>query len=287
MTPHRWLVGITLFVALVASGCEHCCKKRSACPPPCTGGPPGPIMGNPNLGNPNLPPQNISPYPPSSSNLQPEVLLPTNPPTKSSYVAPAPTRNQVVLGEPEFKTSTAPAEPKKPLVVAPPAAADEQPSSPLPAGIAGFAQVKDGVSNGLRPHLDGIDWLKAKGYKNVVFLRSGKEDDSSDRKQFENRGLKYQSLTIAPATITPTLVMEFNRLVNDADSRPIFVYDVDGKRAGAMWYLYFRTSELLDDDQSRVRAGRFGLKDKSDVEQTQLWTAVQKYLSERDPSSER
>jgi len=200
-------------------------------------------------------------------------------------VATPPKRNQVVLGEPQINAAAAPPEQKKsPVLVPQPAPTDEPSASALPAGIAAFAQVKEGVNNGLRPHLEGIDWLKAKGYKNVVFLRSGNEDDSSDRRQFENRGLKYQSLTIAPATINPALVTEFNRLVNDADGRPIFVYDIDGKRAGAMWYLYFRTSEMLDDDQSRVRAGRFGLKDKGDAEQTQLWTAVQKYLSERNPN---
>ncbi len=280
MTPRLWLVSIAVFVALNSSGCQHCCK-RSACPPPPTGGPPGPIMGSP-----TLPPQNISP--PASTNLKPEVLLPSTPPNNSSYVVPPPTRNQVILGEPEFAAPAAALEQKKsPVLAPPPASVDESTASALPAGIAAFAQVKEGVNNGLRPHLEGIDWLKAKGYKNVVFLRSGNEDDSSDRKQFANRGLKYQSLTVAPATISPALVTEFNRLVNDADGRPIFVYDVDGKRAGVMWYLYFRTSEMLDDDQSRVRAGRFGLKDKGDVEQTQLWTAVQKYLSERNPSSER
>jgi protein tyrosine phosphatase (PTP) superfamily phosphohydrolase (DUF442 family) len=276
MTPRLWLVSIAACLIFNSIGCQHCCK-RSAAPPP-TGGPPGPIMGSP-----NLPPQNISPYPPASTDLKPEVLLPSTPPNKSAYVVPPPSRNQVILGEPEFNAPAAPPEQKKSPVLVPAQAAIDE-TSALPAGIAAFAQVKDGVSNGVRPHLDGIDWLKAKGYKNVIFLRSGKEDDSSDRKQFENRGLKYQSLTIAPTTISPALVTEFNRLVNDADGRPIFVYDIDGKRAGAMWYLYFRTSEMLDDDQSRVCAGRFGLKDKGDAEQTQLWTAVQKYLSERNPT---
>lgn len=150
-------------------------------------------------------------------------------------------------------------------------------------GIASFTQVKEGVSNGRRPDLDGLDWLQGKGHKTVLFLRSGAEDDSSDRKQVEKRGLKYRSLTVMPETINPDLVTEFNRLVNDADGRAIYVYDLDGKRAGVMWYLYFRTSEMLSHDEAILRAGRIGSKDKGDAEQTQLWTAVQRYLKERNP----
>jgi protein tyrosine phosphatase (PTP) superfamily phosphohydrolase (DUF442 family) len=155
------------------------------------------------------------------------------------------------------------------------------PSSPLPVGISSFAQVKEGVSAGLRPDLDGLDWLQSKSYKTIVFLRNGKDDDSSDRKQVEKRGMRYIGMTVAPDTITPATVAEFNRLVNDPDGRSLFVYDVDGKRSGVMWYLYFRTSEMLSDEQARLRAGRYGLKEKGDAEQVQLWTAVQKYLAER------
>ena len=50
-----------------------------------------------------------------------------------------------------------------------------------------------------------------------------------------------------------------------------------------MWYLYFRSSESLNDQDARARASRFGLKENGDAEQTQLWTAVQKYLSENKP----
>jgi hypothetical protein len=50
-----------------------------------------------------------------------------------------------------------------------------------------------------------------------------------------------------------------------------------------MWYLYFRTSDMLKDDEARIRAGRFGLKEKGTPEQAALWTAVQKYMAERNP----
>lgn len=273
MLSRRWMVGILLGSVLLMSGCRHCCK-RSGCPAP-TGGPPGPTG--------MLPPQNIPLDPPPSTGMRPEVLLPTPPAKSSNYPAP-PARPNVRLGEPNWDGPVAGVEEKKPIAKTPPPAAfNDVPPAPLPVGISSYAQVKDGVSTGLRPELDGLDWLQSKSVKTVIFLRNGKEDDSSDRKQVEKRGLKYVSLTVAPEAINQALIVEFNRLVDDPTGRGVFVYDLDGKRAGVMWYLYFRTTELLSDDEARVRAGRFGLKDKGDAEQTQLWTAVQKYMSDRNP----
>jgi len=239
-----------------------------------------------------LPPQNLplegpSPVPmqpPRVGMRQPEVLLPQSPPrlappSSSNYVAPP---SRVMLGEPDFSAPKPGVEERKPIppqTPPPPASFDDNTASPLPIGISSFAQVKEGVSTGLRPDLDGLDWLNSKGYKSVVFLRSAKDDDSSDKRQVEKRGLKYQSIVIAPESINQNTAADFNRLVNDLPTRSVFIYDVDGKRAGVMWYLYFRTSEMLSDEEARSRATRYGLKEKGDPEQIQLWTAVQKYMA--------
>jgi len=275
MTMRRWIAGLALGSVLLMSGCRHCCKRPNP-----TMGPPGPI-GAPAPRT--LPPQGIPLDPPPSTGMKPEVLLPQSMPPTTSSPSNLPKFNggSARLGEPDFNIQPAVSEEKSTIVKPPPAAMGDPLASALPVGIAQFAQVKENVSSGQRPDLDGLDWLHTKGYKTVVFLRSGTEDDSSDRKQVTDRGMKYQTLTVKPESINPTSVAEFNRLVNDAEGRPIFIYDFSGKQAGAMWYLYFRTSELLNDDEARVRAGRHGLKNPGDAEQTRLWTAVQKYLSER------
>jgi len=283
MTPRYWIAAIALGSILLVSGCKHCCK-RSRCPAP-NGCPTGP-GGTPFTGSPTLPPQNLPPIDPTpinSNRAQPEVLLPAPLGPGSSGYSPLP-RNNVILGDPDFGSATPQIEEKKPIKApAPPIGIDENNASTMPIGIANFAQVKEGVSYGFRPDLDGLDWLQINKTKTIVFLRSGKEDDSSDRRQVEKRGMSYKSFVVDPETINATLVAEFNQLVNDAGGRPIFVYDRDGTRAGAMWYLYFRTSEMYTDDEARVRAGRLGLKEKGTLEQAALWTAVQKYLAERNP----
>jgi len=122
------------------------------------------------------------------------------------------------------------------------------------------------VTAGQRPTLDGLDWLKSKGYKSVVYLRGSKDDDVTDRRQVERRDMKFVSLVVSPEALTQTWIDEFNQLIGDTGSRPIFVYATDPQAAGAVWYLHFRTAEFLTHDEARVRAGRYGKIDEtSDV----------------------
>ena len=43
------------------------------------------------------------------------------------------------------------------------------------------------VTSGLRPQLDGLDWLQAHGYRTVLHIRAPGEDDTADRRQVEKR----------------------------------------------------------------------------------------------------
>ena len=96
-----------------------------------------------------------------------ELLLPqSSPPGKirSDYPEPRGSRGGAILGEPD--------------VAYPPPTTDVGDLSedkPAPANkseavnrITDLTPVKDGVSAGRRPDLDGLDWLKANGHKAVV-----------------------------------------------------------------------------------------------------------------------
>jgi len=135
-----------------------------------------------------------------------------------------------------------------------------------PAGIDEFTQVKDGVSAGHRPTIDGLDWLKAKGYKTVVHIRRPADADETDRRQVEKRDMKFVSLTVSPETLTQDWVDEFNKVIGDTGARPVFVYGQDPATAAVAWYLHLRTAEFLTHDEARVRARQLGLTDeKSDL----------------------
>jgi len=154
------------------------------------------------------------------------------------------------------------------------------PAPLLPAGIAELAIAKDQIATGLRPLLDGIDWLKQNAYRAVLHMRQPGEDDAAERRLFERRGLKYLSLEVSPQTLSRVLVDEFNRIVDDRSNQPLFIYDKEGALTGGLWYLYFRTVDHLSDEQARIHAGRLGLRETQNGPQSEMWLAAQKYLSE-------
>jgi protein tyrosine phosphatase (PTP) superfamily phosphohydrolase (DUF442 family) len=154
-------------------------------------------------------------------------------------------------------------------------------TSPAPTGIPEFSPAIPGrVAVGRKPTLDGLDWLKANGYKTVLFLRGPGVSDAADRKQLEQRGLTFTSLEVSPATLSQATVDAFARGVTELSAQPLFVYDADGSLAGGLWYLYFRQVERLPDEAARLRAARLGLRDAADGPHREMALAVQRLLSQ-------
>jgi hypothetical protein len=138
-----------------------------------------------------------------------------------------------------------------------PAASITSPSGPV--GIRDFAAAIPGrVANGRKPTLEGLDWLKASGYKAVLFVRRPEVSDAGDRRQLEQRGLKFTSLDVEPAALSWLTVERFARTIGDPAAQPQFVYDTDGSLTGGLWYLYFRRYERLPHESAKLRAGRLG-----------------------------
>jgi protein tyrosine phosphatase (PTP) superfamily phosphohydrolase (DUF442 family) len=181
-------------------------------------------------------------------------------------------------GQPRDSVRLQPPE-SAPPALAKPGAPDEQPATAvLPSGIAQFNKVKDEVASGLKPHLDGVDWLKENSYRTILHLRQPGEDDAADRRLVQLRGLKYVSLEVSPAALSRAVVDEFNRLVGDTTNYPLFVYDRDGSLAGGLWYLYARTIDRATDAEARIRANRLGLKLDQNGDHRLMWLAIQEYL---------
>jgi protein tyrosine phosphatase (PTP) superfamily phosphohydrolase (DUF442 family) len=154
-------------------------------------------------------------------------------------------------------------------------------SPKLPVGIPGFTEVTTGISNGLRPDLEGLDWLKSNGYRSVLNLRKPGASETADRAQVQARGMSYLSLEVSPERLNQNLLDEFARIVGDAPGRPLFVYDNGGGLSGALWYLYLRTVIRMSDDAARARAASIGLKESGPDGQTELWLAIRKLVAER------
>jgi protein tyrosine phosphatase (PTP) superfamily phosphohydrolase (DUF442 family) len=190
---------------------------------------------------------------------------------------PAPGTVKLLPPEPVQSQSAKPPLPKI-SDSAKPAETKAPPLAP-PAGIPQFNEFKEGVATGLRPSLDdGLDWLQANGYHTVLHVRKAGDDDSADRKQVEKRKMTYLSVEVSPETLGKKTVDEFNHIVADKITYPLFVYDRDGSLAGGLWYLYFRTAEQSTDDAARIRAGSLGFREDRDDSHRSMWLAVQNYL---------
>jgi hypothetical protein len=290
----RWwlLAGAGL---LVGQGCELCCNRPACGPVP----PPPPIPYNaPPPGMPLQPaPQTIAPpapvlQAPAAPTPVPSDIRSYGPPTLSvpsqatwrpqagvteSTQVP---REPVRLQAPEF----APAAPPKPAVTEtqPQAAAPRGAASPpMPVGIPQYTEAMQQVTSGLKPLPDGLDWLKDNNFRTVLHIGQPGEDDSADRRQVEKRGMVYLSLKVSPQTLARTVVDDFNRIIGDVSSYPLFVYDRDGVLAGGLWYLHFRTVDKASDEASRKRAANLGLREDQNGEQKAMWLAIQKYLGEQ------
>lgn len=154
------------------------------------------------------------------------------------------------------------------------------PTPALPVGIPQFAYAGEKVASGLKPLLDGLDWLESNGYKTVLHVQAPGEEEAADRRLVEKRGMKFVSLEVSAQKLDRATVDEFNRIVASSE-QPLFVYDRDGTMAGGLWYLHFRTAGRLSDEDARNRAAKLGLKADGEGEQRTMWLAVQKFLSQQ------
>lgn len=291
---HKYTMWMTLSAAfLTAQGCHHCDPRP--CPPAGAEAAYGPsrffhplapraVVAAPPPGAVVWPPGTTPPAPGAIVPVQPVpgAIVPTQPavpaPDVRNYISPVETLPPGWRPAPEASErlvpNATPRETPQPPVTALP---EERPGTPaMPVGIPQFRLIKKSVASGLRPtHLEGLDWLKNNGYRTALYVRVPGDSDDADRKQFEDKlGMKFASLALSPETLTLDVVDQFNAIVSDPTSRPVFVYDKDGSLAGTLWYLHFRMIDQQSDEDARALAARIGLKE----EHRDLWLAIQQIL---------
>jgi protein tyrosine phosphatase (PTP) superfamily phosphohydrolase (DUF442 family) len=127
--------------------------------------------------------------------------------------------------------------------------------------------------------LEGLNWLKAHGYRAVLYLRQPGDDEGTDRPAMERRDLKYMSLEVNPQNLREALD-QFNLIVNDSANYPLFVYSRSSMITGSLWYLRFRTVDRLTDDTARAKAATLGLEEVQTEANRPMWLAIQKVLEQ-------
>lgn len=277
MTVRR-IITVLALSSLFLTGCQGLCRRD----------PPRSYPPLPSGGTGNIPPTNIPDGPPlpprgSGSGYGAELLLPQPLPpgkTRSEYPYDSVPANPIPKAQPyapraKVLESQPQPTPMKPETVEPAPLEESRPKpleanrpQPKPApetatGIEEFTMVREGVTAGLRPSLEGLDWLQTKSYKTVIYLRRTDDDDRTDRRQVEKHGMKYISIVVKPEELTQTFIDEFSAHVGELENRPVFVYARDGGVSSAVWYMHLRRAEFLTHDEARVRIARLGFKDEN------------------------
>lgn len=262
----RTLLLLASVAILGSAGCRHRCHRLfdrddrrafTPAPPPPQGGlllPPTSLPTTPApqpgpSGFPPPPPANLTPKPGG-----PEVLFPD--PIPSSATKPS---TSGLLGAPT-----------KPQTAEPPKAAGNLP---------GYAKIKEGLFAGGKPALDGFEALKASGFRTVIFLHGPAADVTAVKDAASTRGLNCVAIETTPEALADAS-KEFDRVVGDRNARPAYVFADAPERAGAVWYLHFRTADAVGDDVARLRAKPLGYGGTSD-EAKAFALAVQRTLETR------
>ena len=127
-----------------------------------------------------------------------------------------------------------------------PAAEADPASSSIGTGITRFAAVDLKLAGGSCTSADGLKWLVDKGYRTVLDLRESSEVPSSFIAEVTSLGLRYVALPISLKTIDRDHVDRFNFEVAAGEARPLFFFDSDGTRAGALWYIRRIANDRVD-----------------------------------------
>jgi protein tyrosine phosphatase (PTP) superfamily phosphohydrolase (DUF442 family) len=131
--------------------------------------------------------------------------------------------------------------------------------APQAPGIRRFASVAPAVSGGSAPSLEGLDWLKEKGYRTFIDLRRSSEIDLNFVDAVNDRNMVYISLPIVANRLETSRLARFDEMIAQSGNRPLYFCDSDGTRAGLVWYIHLRVVSEEDSQAASGKAEEIGL----------------------------
>jgi protein tyrosine phosphatase (PTP) superfamily phosphohydrolase (DUF442 family) len=72
--------------------------------------------------------------------------------------------------------------------------------------------------------------------------------------------MTYKSLEVSAQSLDATLLAALDRDIQAANGRPVFLFDRDGTRTGAIWIAYATRYLTLSETQAREQAARLGYR---------------------------
>jgi len=203
-----------------------------------------------------------------------EVTRSSSAPPVAPPAGPASKPSDDTKKRPEVKRETpAPAANELDLTSATIPAPEPSPSASVGPGITRFVAVDLKLAGGSVPTGAGLNWLVEKGYRTVLDLRESSEVPSSFIAEVTNHGLRYVALPIGLKSIDRDHLTRFNFEIAAGEARPLFFFDSDGTRAGALWYIRRITNDRVNRQMARREAEELGLSDPG------YWSAVTNFVT--------
>ncbi len=128
------------------------------------------------------------------------------------------------------------------------------------------------LAGGSLPSTAGLSWLAEKGYRTVLDLRESAEVSPVFIADAASKGLRYVALPINLKSLDADRLARFQFELAAPEARPLFFFDSDGTRAGALWYIRRVTLDHVDASLARREAEDLGLKDKG------VWQTATAYV---------
>jgi protein tyrosine phosphatase (PTP) superfamily phosphohydrolase (DUF442 family) len=147
------------------------------------------------------------------------------------------------------------------------------PSASGGPGLNHFLSVDLKLAGGSLPSSAGLTWLAQKGYRTLVDLRESSEVPPAFIADVTQRGLRYVALPTSAKNLDRDQVTRFNFEVGLGEARPLYFFDADGTRAGALWYIRRMTVDKADQAVARREAEELGLA------QGTLWQSASNYVA--------
>ncbi len=145
---------------------------------------------------------------------------------------------------------------------------------PAAAPVPHFSAVLPTLAGGGLPSNEGLDWLLEKGYKTLLDLREPSEVQPTFIAEVSKRGLRYLALPVTLESLDSERLERFQKEISQNDARPLYFFDNDGARAGALWFIRAMTQEKdkLDISHARREAQELGLNE------AKLWSVAETTL---------
>ena len=148
-----------------------------------------------------------------------------------------------------------------PSVPDPPPAPAIEPASNDALGITRFVVVDLELAGGSAPSTVGLGWLAGKGYKTLLDLRDTSEINSTFIGEAAKRGLRYISFPTDLDKLDREHIERFSAELALNDARPLYFFDDDGGRAGAMWFIRRVLTDKVGWEVAHREAAEIGLTD--------------------------